>query len=154
MIFQTSMIMFHVNLPGIKRNNQRNNTNPSPQTSTVSIEKIWPETKFRNGLCGSHLLGEGDEHSCSDLLKNGAQWRDKYDQTCENYVKMEEWKCWKCWWWKKGVRFSLWTWWLVGFLKMCVWRYSAARWLFIWFCLSNDIEKITTYITVLCFLEE
>jgi len=54
--------------------------------------KSGPETKIRNGLCGSHLLGEGDEHSCSDLLKNGAQWRDKYDQTCENYVKMEEWK--------------------------------------------------------------
>jgi len=45
--------------------------------------------RAENGLCGSHLLGEGDEHSCSDLLKNGAQWRDKYDQTCENYVKME-----------------------------------------------------------------
>lgn len=72
--------------------------------------------KVRNGLCGSHLLGEGDEHSCSDLLKNGAQWRDKYDQTCENYVKMEEWKS-GIFGGEKGVRKGPDGFW---FLKMCV----------------------------------
>mmetsp|Transcript_85429 Transcript_85429/g.104790 ORF Transcript_85429/g.104790 Transcript_85429/m.104790 type:complete len:604 (+) Transcript_85429:40-1851(+) len=45
-----------------------------------------------NGFCVSHLLGDGggEGASCSDLQKNGEPWKDKYDQDCDDYVRMEE----------------------------------------------------------------
>lgn len=45
-----------------------------------------------NGLCVSHLLGDGggEGASCTDLMQNGEEWKDRYDQKCHHYVKMEE----------------------------------------------------------------
>ena len=44
----------------------------------------------RNGLCLSHLLGEYGEHSCIDLQKGGAPWKDKYNRNCDDYVRMQD----------------------------------------------------------------
>lgn len=45
-----------------------------------------------NGLCVSHLLGDGggEGASCTDLMQNGEEWKDRYDQKCHHYVKMED----------------------------------------------------------------
>lgn len=45
----------------------------------------------QNPQCMSHLLGGAREHAaCSDLQKSGAPWKDRYDQGCQDYVKMEK----------------------------------------------------------------
>ncbi|CAJ1445542.1 unnamed protein product [Effrenium voratum] len=56
----------------------------------LDADQVADLYRAENGLCLSHLLGEYGEHSCIDLQKGGAPWKDKYNRNCDDYVRMQE----------------------------------------------------------------